>query len=81
MKIVFLLQIIGWSEQLSFILGVRPSISAMVWSDENDEVTDWSELIDLRSGPYGKRLVFDLLPHHRTTLKMLPYSISLVSYY
>ncbi|VDN17997.1 unnamed protein product [Gongylonema pulchrum] len=64
------------SEQIAFILGVRPTISTLVWSDETDLVHDWSEIISLRSGPYSKRLVFDLHAKHRAALKLLPYSIA-----
>lgn len=63
------------SEQIGFILGVRPTISALVWSDDTDVVNDWSEIISLRSGPYSKRLVFDLQAKHRSVLKLLPYVI------
>uniref|UniRef100_A0A915Q7D0 Uncharacterized protein n=1 Tax=Setaria digitata TaxID=48799 RepID=A0A915Q7D0_9BILA len=68
----------AWSsEQIAFVLGVRPTISALIWSDETDLVDDWSEIIRLRSGSYSKRLVFDLHTEHRSILKKLPYSIAM----
>ncbi|KAL4002516.1 hypothetical protein ACH3XW_3770 [Acanthocheilonema viteae] len=62
-------------KQVEFILGIRPTISALIWSDEMDSIKDWYEIINLRSGVYSKRLVFDLHAKHRNILKMLPYSI------
>lgn len=46
-----------------------------------DLINDWSEIINLRSGAYSKRLVFDLHAKHRSILKMLPYSIVMVCIY
>uniref|UniRef100_A0A8R1TZT8 Uncharacterized protein n=1 Tax=Onchocerca volvulus TaxID=6282 RepID=A0A8R1TZT8_ONCVO len=64
------------SKQIAFILGIRSTISALIWSDEMDLINnDWFEIINLRSGPYSKRLVFDLHAKHRSILKKLPYSI------
>lgn len=63
------------SKQIEFILGIRSTISILIWSDEMDLINDWFEIINLRSGVYSKRLVFDLNDKHRNVLKMLPYSI------
>ncbi|VDN02348.1 unnamed protein product [Thelazia callipaeda] len=63
------------AEQITFLLGVRSTISVLIWSDETDLINDWSEIIALRSGPYSKRLVFDLHTKHTTILKLLPYYI------
>uniref|UniRef100_A0A0R3RKZ1 ANF_receptor domain-containing protein n=1 Tax=Elaeophora elaphi TaxID=1147741 RepID=A0A0R3RKZ1_9BILA len=63
------------SKQIEFILGIRPTISALIWSDEMDLINDWYEIINLRSGLYSKRLVFDLHAKHRSIFKVLPYSI------
>ncbi|KAM3724063.1 Uncharacterized protein ACO02O_07219 [Dirofilaria immitis] len=64
------------SKQIAFILGIRSTVSALIWSDEMDSINDWSEIINLRSGSYSKRLVFDLHAKHRSVLKKLPYSIA-----
>ncbi|EJW77364.1 hypothetical protein WUBG_11727, partial [Wuchereria bancrofti] len=63
------------SKQIEFVLGIRYTISILIWSDEMDLINDWFEIINLRSGVYSKRLVFDLHAKHRNALKMLPYSI------
>ncbi|EFO14832.2 hypothetical protein LOAG_13683 [Loa loa] len=63
------------SKQIEFILGIRSTISALIWSDEMDLINDWYEIINLRSGAYSRRLVFDLHAKHRSVLKILPYSI------
>ncbi|KHN74751.1 Uncharacterized protein Tcan_14717 [Toxocara canis] len=64
------------AEELSFVLGVRPTISVLVWSEETDTIDSWTSLIELRSGPHAKRLIFDLHPKHRTILKSLPYTLT-----
>uniref|UniRef100_A0A914R6G3 Uncharacterized protein n=1 Tax=Parascaris equorum TaxID=6256 RepID=A0A914R6G3_PAREQ len=69
------------TDELSFILGVRPAISVLVWSDESDTIDSWTSLIELRSGPHSKRLIFDLHPKHRAMLKTLPYILTIVSVY
>ncbi|CAG9530033.1 unnamed protein product [Cercopithifilaria johnstoni] len=63
------------TKQVEFILGIRSTISALIWSDKMDLINDWYEIINLRSGLYSKRLVFDLDDKHRSIMKMLPYSI------
>ncbi|MFH4977027.1 hypothetical protein AB6A40_003736 [Gnathostoma spinigerum] len=60
-------------EELSFLLGMRPTISVLIWSDETDIIHDWSPLVTLRSTPYSKRLIFDLNSDHVKMLKILPY--------
>uniref|UniRef100_A0A1I8EFG4 Menorin C-terminal domain-containing protein n=1 Tax=Wuchereria bancrofti TaxID=6293 RepID=A0A1I8EFG4_WUCBA len=72
---LFIFQAAYSSKQIEFVLGIRYTISILIWSDEMDLINDWFEIINLRSGVYSKRLVFDLHAKHRNALKMLPYSI------
>ena len=52
----------------------------LIQSDHNDVVDDWSALMSLRSGPYGKRIIFDLDPRHQEVFRSLPYYVTAVSF-
>ncbi|CAJ0577182.1 unnamed protein product, partial [Mesorhabditis spiculigera] len=60
------------AEQLVWLLGMDKSVSLLIWSDEEDQITNWDSLVELRRESTRNRIVYDLLPRHRDQLKNMP---------
>uniref|UniRef100_A0A914VG88 Menorin-like domain-containing protein n=1 Tax=Plectus sambesii TaxID=2011161 RepID=A0A914VG88_9BILA len=55
-------------EQLLWLLGVRQTISLLVWSNDRDDVTDWHGILALREFTASDRIVYDLAKQHHDVL-------------
>ncbi|GMS79760.1 hypothetical protein PENTCL1PPCAC_1935, partial [Pristionchus entomophagus] len=56
-------------EQLLWLLGMDKQVSLLIWSDDHDEVDDWTSIFDLRRMATKNRVLYDLLEKHRDILQ------------
>ncbi|CAJ0961825.1 unnamed protein product, partial [Mesorhabditis belari] len=59
------------TEQLLWLLGMDKSVSLLIWSDDEDNITNWEGLVELRKEATRNRILYDLLPQHRDKFKNL----------
>ncbi|GMT09747.1 hypothetical protein PFISCL1PPCAC_1044, partial [Pristionchus fissidentatus] len=56
-------------DQLLWLLGMDKQVSLLIWSDEHDEVSDWSPIFSLRRLATKNRVLYDLKEADREKLQ------------